>query len=305
MLLPLLGLLNPAQAPLWPVFFLRPGCAERCFWPARVRWALFLAGQGALGAVFAGQGALGAVFGARGAGAQNATSPTGSTGYSPGHGRGAVWPVGGCRVPFFCRPARGTAATLSARLISLWALAKTDLVSLSPTSPLAPGSLFRLGLAPSHGFHAPKAAATATPQRSSRRRTGRRGPRRRRTQHPSCLRRRPPRAPDPLAYDLQLASAAVSAAPLDSASSHPGKAHFSLPRRTHLRLRPGAGATSQIISNTTIHYAWPLYSREQRCALAVLADQTRGRQQQESVTPVVGGWVGQSMKTGWGQILGR
>jgi hypothetical protein len=91
--LPLLGLLNPAQAPLWPAFFLRPGCAARCFWPARVRWALFLAGQGALGAVFAGQGALGAVFGARGAGPQNATSPTGSTGYSPGHGRGAVWPV--------------------------------------------------------------------------------------------------------------------------------------------------------------------------------------------------------------------
>jgi hypothetical protein len=29
---------------------------------ARVRWALFLAGQGALGVVFAGQGALGAVF---------------------------------------------------------------------------------------------------------------------------------------------------------------------------------------------------------------------------------------------------
>jgi hypothetical protein len=95
MLLPLLGLLNPAQAPLWPAFFLRPGCAERCFWPARVRWALFLAGQGALDAVFAGQGALGAVFGACGAGAQNATSPTGSTRYSPGHGRGAVWPVGG------------------------------------------------------------------------------------------------------------------------------------------------------------------------------------------------------------------
>jgi hypothetical protein len=40
-----------------------------------------------------------------------------------------------------------------------------------------------------HGVHAPAAGATATPQRSSRRRTGRRDPRRRRTRHPGCLRR--------------------------------------------------------------------------------------------------------------------
>jgi hypothetical protein len=40
-----------------------------------------------------------------------------------------------------------------------------------------------------HGVHAhaPTAGATATPQRSSRRRTGRCDPRRRRTRHPSCL----------------------------------------------------------------------------------------------------------------------
>jgi hypothetical protein len=66
---------------------------------------LFLAGQGALGVVFAGQGALGAVFGRPGCagrcfwgardGATEATSPTGSTRYSPGHGREAVWPAGG------------------------------------------------------------------------------------------------------------------------------------------------------------------------------------------------------------------
>jgi hypothetical protein len=42
----------------------------------------------------------------------------------------------------------------------------------------------------------------------------------------------PPSSPDPLACDLQLASAAVSAARRDSAASHPGRAHFSLPRRT-------------------------------------------------------------------------
>jgi hypothetical protein len=40
-----------------------------------------------------------------------------------------------------------------------------------------------------HGVHAPTAGATATPQRSSRRRTSRRDPCRRRTRHPSCLRR--------------------------------------------------------------------------------------------------------------------
>jgi hypothetical protein len=52
-------------------------------------------------------------------------------------------------------------------------------------------------------------------------------------QHPSCyLRQAPPPSPDPLACDLQLASVAVSAARRDSASSHPGRAHFSLPRRT-------------------------------------------------------------------------
>jgi hypothetical protein len=42
----------------------------------------------------------------------------------------------------------------------------------------------------------------------------------------------PPPSPDPLVCDLQLASVAVSAARRDSASSHPGRAHFSLPRRT-------------------------------------------------------------------------
>jgi hypothetical protein len=42
-----------------------------------------------------------------------------------------------------------------------------------------------------------------------------------------------PPSPDPLACDLQLASVAVSAARRDSASSHhPGRAYFSLPRRT-------------------------------------------------------------------------
>ena len=66
-------------------------------------------------------------WGAR-CGAASATPPTGSTRYSPGHGRGAVWPVGGCRVPFLCRPARGTAAELSARLISLWALKENTFV---------------------------------------------------------------------------------------------------------------------------------------------------------------------------------
>jgi hypothetical protein len=77
---------------------------------SRVRWVLFLAGQGALGGVFAGQGALGAVFGrpgcagrcfwgARG-GATGATSPTGSTRYSPGYGREAVWPAGGTECRF-------------------------------------------------------------------------------------------------------------------------------------------------------------------------------------------------------------
>jgi hypothetical protein len=40
-----------------------------------------------------------------------------------------------------------------------------------------------------HGVRAPTAGATATPRRSSRWRTGRRDPRRRRTRHPSCLRR--------------------------------------------------------------------------------------------------------------------
>jgi hypothetical protein len=39
------------------------------------------------------------------------------------------------------------------------------------------------------GVHAPTAGATATPPRSSRRRTGRRDPHRRRTRRPSCLRR--------------------------------------------------------------------------------------------------------------------
>jgi hypothetical protein len=41
----------------------------------------------------------------------------------------------------------------------------------------------------------------------------------------------PPPPPAPLACDFQLASAAVSAARRDSASSHPGRAHFSLPLR--------------------------------------------------------------------------
>jgi hypothetical protein len=47
----------------------------------------------------------------------------------------------------------------------------------------------------------------------------------------------PPPSPEPLACDLQLASVAVSAARRDSASSHPGRAHFSLPKED-LRLRP-------------------------------------------------------------------
>jgi hypothetical protein len=42
----------------------------------------------------------------------------------------------------------------------------------------------------------------------------------------------PPPLPVPLACDLRLASADVSAARRDSASSHPGRAHFSPPRRT-------------------------------------------------------------------------
>jgi hypothetical protein len=61
----------------------------------------------------------------------------------------------------------------------------------------------------------------------------RRDPRRRRAQHPSCyLSQAPPPSPDPLACDLRLASVAVSAARRDSASSHPGRAYFSPPRRT-------------------------------------------------------------------------
>jgi hypothetical protein len=52
---------------------------------ARVRWALFLAGQGARAAV----------FGARGVGPlMLLASPAESTGYSPGQGREAVWPGG-------------------------------------------------------------------------------------------------------------------------------------------------------------------------------------------------------------------
>jgi hypothetical protein len=43
----------------------------------------------------------------------------------------------------------------------------------------------------------------------------------------------PPPSPDPLVSDLQLASVGASAARRDSASSrHPGRAYFSLPRRT-------------------------------------------------------------------------
>jgi hypothetical protein len=79
---------------------------------------------------------------------------------------------------------------------------------------------------------APKARSLRlSPSRST---ACRRDPRRRRTQHPSCYLRQasPPPSPDPLACDLQLASVAVSAARRDSASSHPGTAYFSLPRRT-------------------------------------------------------------------------
>jgi hypothetical protein len=47
-----------------------------------------------------------------------------------------------------------------------------------------------------------------------------------------------PRAPDPLACDRQLASAAVSAARLDSASSHSGRAYFIQPTEQDLCLRP-------------------------------------------------------------------
>jgi hypothetical protein len=49
----------------------------------------------------------------------------------------------------------------------------------------------------------------------------------------------PPPSPDPLACDLQLASVAVSAARRGSASSHPGRAYFSLPRRTCVCARRG------------------------------------------------------------------
>jgi hypothetical protein len=73
---------------------------------------------------------------------------------------------------------------------------------------------------------------SATPSRST---ACRRDPRRRRTQpSPQLLSPpSPPPSPDPLAGDhLQLASVAVSAARRDSASSHPGRAHFSPPRRT-------------------------------------------------------------------------
>jgi hypothetical protein len=60
-----------------------------------------------------------------------------------------------------------------------------------------------------------------------------RDPRRRRTQHPSHRRRSPRRyQPHWRVTCNQLASADVFAARRDSASSHPGRAHFSLPRRT-------------------------------------------------------------------------
>jgi hypothetical protein len=67
------------------------------------------------------------------------------------------------------------------------------------------------------------------PSRSTESTACRRDPRRRRTQPaPQLLSPpSPPPSPDPLACDLQLASAAVSAARRDSASSHPGRAHNS------------------------------------------------------------------------------
>jgi hypothetical protein len=57
----------------------------------------------------------------------------------------------------------------------------------------------------------------------------------------------PPTSPDPLACDLKLASVAVSAARRDSASSHPGRAYFSLPRRTCVCARHTAAPPEEII----------------------------------------------------------
>jgi hypothetical protein len=61
----------------------------------------------------------------------------------------------------------------------------------------------------------------------------------------------PPPSPDPLACDLQLASVAVSAARRDSASSHPGRADFSLPRRTCVCARHTAAPQRCRMWNTT------------------------------------------------------
>jgi hypothetical protein len=72
-------------------------------------------------------------------------------------------------------------------------------------------------------------ARAAGPRRSSG--AGQHDPRRSHTRHPSCHRRTPCHQIH-WACDLQLVSAAVSAACPDSASSHPGRAYFSLPRTT-------------------------------------------------------------------------
>jgi hypothetical protein len=65
----------------------------------------------------------------------------------------------------------------------------------------------------------------------------------------------PPPSPDPLACDLQLASAAVSAARRDSASSHPSRA-YRLGERRRLRAWPGPASGRSVGGGGFA--AWPL-----------------------------------------------
>jgi hypothetical protein len=106
------------------------------------------------------------------------------------------------------------------------------------------------GSARAHGVHAPTAGETATPQRpsSSRRHTSRRDPRRRRAapSTPAVCANQKPRAP--LACDLQLASAAVSAARV-STRPLPTQAERTSAYREDLRLYPpdrGSPALPQV-----------------------------------------------------------
>jgi hypothetical protein len=66
----------------------------------------------------------------------------------------------------------------------------------------------------------------------------------------------PPPPPDPLACDLQLASAAVSAARRDSAASHPGRVYFSRPSKEDLRLRPPHRSPPALPHVEQLHPDW-------------------------------------------------